>query len=547
MNQLNFTKTSLLGKTLLLQLLLILMIPAMGQSTACKADFDVKIDHTTKTAVFHAKSNKSPVVFGWTISDGSAYRGERMKHQFTAAGTYKVCLKAVAFDSVTNKRCTTEVCKAITIVDCSRLEAKFDVRIDGKTVKLIGTSNSKHAAYGYDLGDGTIKRGNPIKHTYNRAGEYEICFIVKDTLHGCITKVCKKIRIKKDCDLEAKFVYRQDGKDFKFLAKANQDPARFVWDMGDGTTLYGDEIKHSYKKPGVYKVCLTVYGKSTNSNDICKVEICERVVIKKENDCDLRADFDFKVKGNKIYLEAKSNQKDVHFFWTFGDGHDATGRVQKHKYQRPGVYEVCLIVFNPKTKCKVCVCKKIRIEKPCKLKAEIRTRQSSNKVLFKARSNASSDATYSWDFGDGTKGTGKAIRYKYAKKGVYIVTLVVADKNADCRIVVRTKIYIGVSKASKLNERVIEDKSDLDRPDQKIKPEWSATVYPVPAVGTIDVSSDDKNLTKVKIYSADGSLALEVNKDLRNIDISILTKGFYYAHVYADDGTVKVLKFIKES
>ncbi len=548
MNMLSHLKTTLLGKTLLLNLLLIMLVPAMGQTNQCKSDFEFKIDQNSKTIKLHARSNRQPVVFGWTISDGSTYRGQSISHTFRAAGTYRVCLKTIAYDSVTNTRCTTDVCKPITIVDCSRLEAKFDLRQDGKTIKVIGNSNSKHAVYAFSFGDGTIKRGKELKHTYDKGGAYEVCLVVKDTLHGCITRVCKKVLIQKDCELEAKYLYRQDGNDFKFLAKANQRPARFVWDFGDGTTAYGDEVKHSYKKPGIYKVCLTVYSQSTTSNKLCKVEVCKRVVVKKkERECELRADFDFKVHKNKLYVEAKSNEKNVHFFWTFGDGSDASGQRQKHKYDRPGVYEVCLIVFNPKTKCKVCVCKKVIIVKPCKLKAEIRTRQSSNIVLFKARSNASANASYYWDFGDGNTGKGKAIRHSYAKRGVYKVKLVIADRNADCKIVKYTVIYIGV-KPPKRAALQLDNSSSVERTESDETPlEWRANVSPVPAINKIDVTSADKELTKVKIYSSDGTLALEIDKDLHNIDISILSKGFYYAHVYAKDGTFKIVKFIKES
>lgn len=549
MNLLSHLKTTLLGKTLLLNLLLIMLVPAMGQTSQCKSDFEIKIDQNSKTIKLHARSNRQPAVFGWTISDGSAYRGQTVSHTFRQAGTYKVCLKTIAFDSATNQRCTTDVCKAVTIVDCSRLEAKFELRQDEKTIKVIGTSNSKNAVYAFSFGDGTVKRGKELKHTYDKGGIYEVCLIVKDTVHGCITRVCKKITIRKDCDLEAKYLYRQDGNDFKFLAKANQRPARFVWDFGDGNKAYGDEVKHSYKKPGVYKVCLTVYTQSTTNKDrICKVEVCKRVVVKKkERECELRANFEFKTHKNKLFVEAKANEHNLHYFWTFGDGTDATGKVQRHKYKKPGVYEVCLIVFNPKTKCKVCVCKKVIIVKPCKLKGEIKFRQSSNKFLFKARSNASALANYHWDFGDGSTGTGKAIRHTYSKKGVYKVKLVIKDRRADCKIVRYTLVYVGVKPPKRVAAQLDNSSEAVKDDSQELEIDWQANVSPVPAVNKIDVSSGDKTLTKVKIYGADGALALETDRDLHNIDISILSKGFYYAHVYASDGTFKIVKFIKES
>ncbi len=553
MNQLSFKKTFLQGKHLLLISLLTMMQliqPVFAQTSNCKADFAFQIDHNTKEVKFQARSNRSPVVFGWKISDGTFLRGDQVKHTFSAAGSYKVCLTAIAFDSVTNQRCTTDVCKEVTIVDCDRLEAKFDIEVDGLKVKLRGTSNSQHAVYGYDLGDGTVLRGNPIKHEYAREGIYEICFIAKDTIYGCVTKVCRKVKIENDdCDLEAKFDFRQDGNDFKFFAKSSVDPSRFVWDFGDGEQGYGDETKHSYREAGTYLVCLTVYSQGTNSTRICSTKVCKRVTIEKPNKCELRAEFEFRTDDLKAQFKAKANEDDLHYFWSFGDGEDGTGQEIRHKYKEAGVYEVCLIVFNPKTKCKVCICKKVIITKKCKLKAEIKSRVHLNKAEFKARSNASSDASYSWDFGDGSTASGAHVRHTYAKRGVYEVTLIITDKRADCRIKVSKKVYIGVRPhqidTRDLEQSIDSETKEIEKPNTD-NPVWVANVSPVPAMNKIDVSSKDKTVSSLKIYSLDGTLVLETDKDLSNIDISKLAKGFYYAHVYAADGSITTVKFVKE-
>ena len=71
--------------------------------------------------------------------------------------------------------------------------------------------------------------------------------------------------------------------------------------------------------------------------------------------CNLKADFKYKTDGRKIAVKGESNESGVLYFWSWGDGTSSTGQTAKHKYKKEGVYEVCLIVFNPKTKCKVCV------------------------------------------------------------------------------------------------------------------------------------------------------------------------------------------------
>lgn len=541
MNLLSLKKTHLLGKELLLILILFFSsVFSLSAQTNCKADFKYEIDHNTKEVKLAARSNKSPVKFGWKFSDGTVLRGEKVKHSFRAPGSYKVCLIAIAFDSSANQRCTTEVCKEITIVDCDRLEGRFVYETDGTTISVKGGSNSQHAVYGFSFGDGTVKRGQTLRHTYAQDGVYEVCLIIKDTLYGCVIKECKRVEISSnDCGLRAKFGYRQSENDFKFIAKANLDPARFVWEFGDGETGYGDEVKHSYDKPGVYRVCLTVYAKA-NDGSICSTKVCDKVVVRKEDKCDLRAKFELRMDGNKIVVEGIANEDNVHYFWAFGDGSDASGQKARHEYDRPGEYEVCLVVFNPETKCKVCVCRKIVIEKQCDLRAEIRHTVHRNFVNFHARTNAHGNAEYYWDFGDGNTGRGKNIRHTYAQDGRYLVTLSILDRKEGCRIQVRKYIYSG-SRMSTQEVELNTEVTTADDPDTR--PVWIAKASPVPSVNKVSISADVE-IKEVKVFDNKGNLVLTTeNKDL---DISDLSKGFYFAHVYAADGSMSTVKFIKE-
>ena len=634
----NTKKIFLQGKKLLLLIpaVLFLMNSAFSQTT-CRSDFDYRINQNSKTVVFEAKSNRTPAVFGFKFGDGTSSRGQRVSHTYSTAGSYNVILTTVAFDSVTNHRCTTSVTKKITIVDCDRLKASFRYVVDGMTVKLVGETNSQHAITIFKFGDGHSARKKEIKHTYSKPGIYDVCFIAEDTIHGCRKVVCKKVVISAPCKLEAKFDYRQEGNNLKFVAKASEAPARFLWNFGDGDKGSGDEIGHSYDKPGVYEVCLTVYALNATNNQICTTKVCRRIEIKKDNDCGLRAKFDYrqdrnhfkfkavandsharyvwnfgdgsdasgaevkheykkpgtylvcvtvytgklgskyhplcstkvckriiiekpscKLEGNyrfnvdRLYVkfEGKANEDKVHYFWSFGDGSDATGKLARHKYDKPGVYEVCLIIFNPRTKCKVCICKKVVIEKPCNLKAKIYERIDHNIVRVRARSNASNTSTFHWDFGDGSTATGRRARHKYAKKGIYIITLTVSDKRRDCRIQVKKKIVIGIRKQqfTTVDAQKEEDRIDAKKEimENKLENLWDAKVTPSPARSSVKISSEEKELSKVQIYDMNGSIVINLNENLSNIDISLLQKGFYYAHVTATDGTTTIVKFLKE-
>ena len=626
------TKFSLQGKRLLiLTSLLFWMGSIFAQSKNCRSDFKFEINQNTKTVTLKAESNRSPAVFGFKLGDGTFTRGQKITHTYAKAGDYKICLTTIAFDSTSNQRCTTEVCKKITIVDCDRLKANFRYVVDGLTVKLVGETNSNNVSTGFRFGDGQGERKDEVKHTYAKPGTYEVCYIAEDLTYGCrkevckkitlsapcdlrakfevrqdestvkfiaesnakparylwsfgdgtraagaevkhdydksgsyevclvvyalnatndqvcTTKVCKKITVEddNDCRLRAKFEFRQDGNAFKFFAKANQSPAKFEWNFGDGNDTTGDEVKHEYRKPGVYRVCVTAYTRGDEPGEVCKTTYCQKVEVKRP-DCDVKADYGFDKDGLTIKLKARANEDNLHYFWALGDGNDATGKLTRHTFDKPGKYEVCLIVFNPKTKCKVCICKTIIVEKPCRLKADFKLRQADEKIAVKARSNGSKLAKYYWDFGDGTTAKGKFARHKYTKKGIYVVTLWVADRTKGCKIEVQKRVAVGVKLTTPQVALVANNNTTQQDDVQQEAPAWEAKVSPSPARNQVKVSSEDKEVAKVEIFNTDGVVVKKDNENnLQNVDISLLPAGFYYAHVYASDGTKTIVKFLK--
>ena len=506
-----------------------------------RADFSLRTDGLVIKA--EAKSSSSNAVYGWTFGDGNTERGDEVKHRYAKDGKYTICL--FVKDTVTG--CTTKICKDVALRKCD-LKADFDLRSDGLTIKAEAKSSSNHVVYGWTFGDGDSERGREVKHTYAKDGKYSICLFVKDTVTGCTAKICKDVALR-DCDIKVDFDFKQHGNDFKFEAKSNEANAVFIWSFGDGEDGKGSTIRHSYDKPGVYKVCVTAILTNSTGTARCTATVCKRVEVKREKDtCDLRADFKYEIDGKKIVVKGHANEDSVLYFWSWGDGTSSTGQFAKHKYAKYGVYEVCLVVFNPKTHCKTCVCKKIVIEKPCNLRANFKYRVDGNKVIFRARSNSSS-VEYGWKFGDGDDARGNPVRHQYAKPGTYKVTLIVYDKRTGCKLEIVKRIIINRNSTAIID---MEEEADVDATsDIRVEApdyDWTATAFPVPSNNQVTFTSDQKILTHAIIYSQDGVKVLDTSLDVNQqeeVDITILPTGFYYAHLTASDGTVKIVKFLK--
>jgi hypothetical protein len=47
----------------------------------------------------------------------------------------------------------------------------------------------------------------------------------------------------------------------------------------------------------------------------------------------------------------------------------------------------------------------------------------------------------------------------------------------------------------------------------------------------VNVTSEDKGLQSVKVYALDGTVALEGTTNWSALNVSVLTPGYYYAHM----------------
>ena len=528
---------------------------ARCSTTVCKRVFikdcdqlkaSIKSTTSKLDAKFVATSNSRTVVFGWDFGDGSDARGREVKHSYAKKGGYKVCL--IAKDTITG--CVTRVCDEIKVDDGCDLEVKFSFKLDGLTLKAEGTSNSKNAAYGWVLGDGNTTRGDEVKHTFSKPGVYTVCFIAKDTVTGCVARKCVDVTVGRKCDLKADFEFAQDGNLFKFKAKANESNVKFVWSFGDDERGTGETTSHKYAKPGTYEVCVTAYLTTASGNTSCSTKVCKRVVVKDKNECDIKADFKYTFDGKVMHVVGQSDDPKVLYYWSWGDGTSGHTKTDKHKYAKDGVYEICLTVFNPKTKCKVTVCKRVSAEKPCRLRSRFSYKINGNKVTFKARSN-SKNVVYGWDFGDNSSQRGNPVRHQYASAGVYKVTLYAKDTVTGCVTEVSNRLIINRSNRGRSHkkeqpvqtpEREV-SKTSVEKP--RIILDWTASAYPVPSTSSVDFKAD-KELSSVKIYNAAGIRVLESElKSNKNVDITTLPTGYYFAHLTAVDGSVKIVKFVK--
>jgi PKD repeat protein len=405
-------------------------IDTVCQKVVVKRHCNIKADFTYRKsgrkAAFFARSNGT--YYKWNFGDGAVGFGKSIRHKYRKDGVYKVCLTVYSKD----RKCKRTICKRIVIKTPCKVQANFVHRTSGKNVYLFA-KRQRHAKYVWNFGDGTRGTGVRVKHSYKKPGIYVVCLKVYSRTGRCFKTFCKRIVIKDPCrHLKADFNFKTDGKLVSFKSRTNGSYT--LWDFGDGHKSRDANVRHKYYRAGVYKVCLTVWSK----NKKCKVTVCKRVIVK--DPCSrLKADFAYRVDGKYAKFESKSRNA-AYFLWDFGDGNTSRGKYGLHQYTSAGIYNVCLTVWTKDKKCKLKICKRVKVEKPCDLKADFRMNVDGNTVKFESNSNIGH--YYKWDFGDGTGSRDKNISHRYSRKGVYVVCLTVWDCTKRCSVRICKRVEI---------------------------------------------------------------------------------------------------------
>ena len=210
---------------------------------------------------------------------------------------------------------------------------------------------------------------------------------------------------------------------------------RFTWDFGDGTTGGGDRPVHVFDEPGDYRVTLTIEGDraaqcdNTNSDEM-RVRVVEAPIA--------RIDAPDRVAlGDAVVFDASGSSaasgRILAWRWDFGDGGTAEGAQAEHVFKTAGPHIVSLAIdTDAETSCSAVTGQRSILVNAAPLPdaGEDVVVGVDQEILFDASGSSDPDGAivnYSWNFGDGTTGSGMYVRHRFRESGQYEVDLTVTD------------------------------------------------------------------------------------------------------------------------
>ena len=254
-------------------------------------------------------------------------------------------------------------------------------------------------------------------------GAYSVCIdYVNGALGTTICSYCDSIYVGggTTCNFMIMSTPGSNLVDFHVTVPAGQ---MAQWSFGDGTNGTGSTPWHNYASPGTYQVCVQLIDMVSQ---VVTCTSCQTLTLPPaSNNCNFNAVPD-SMNGLTYYFYASPAYQGSTISWTFGDNTSGVGSFVSHTYAYNGVFVACMNETDSAgvLLCSSCVSMYVDSVGNCGINA---VNLQGSTYSFSVPSPVMNGNLVSWDFGDGTTGTGSTAYHSYTTSGIFNVCVTITD------------------------------------------------------------------------------------------------------------------------
>ncbi|MDC1188409.1 PKD domain-containing protein [Flavobacteriales bacterium] len=396
----------------------------------CLADFEfIVIDEEVTVTNTSLGSNSHS---HWTFERGSYDDGLTASYTYEETGLYEVCLST--WDSVSG--CQASVCKQVSIIkDTSEVfcSADFDyIPLSNGEIQFNNVSTGEYTDIRWDLGNGIFgNNASPIGN-YPNNGVYPVTIMIWDRSSKCQASHTEEIVIvavgedSVECHANFEF-FPTSGSEVVFKNISKGTFTQSFWKFSDGSSSYEESPTINFTSTGLNGACLTMFDSVSG----CQDKHCAQVPIIDDATSYCYAHFEYYVDSRTVYFDSEIKGGEIGgWIWDYDDGYNSNDSFPSHTYEKDGVYEVCLTVYDSLAGCFNTYCDHIsvlgdinEVEEYVHADFTYFLDTIDGKVYFKDESVGNPSDWY-WDFGDGdSAGATRDPIYEYEEDGYYEVCL----------------------------------------------------------------------------------------------------------------------------
>lgn len=198
-------------------------------------------------------AGSGPFAQKWDLGDGRHLDVPDPLVVYPAPGIYQVSLEAA------NPLTVAFASQSVTVVP--HPAAQFLVDDDtpgvGQSVNFLSQSGGlPPLSYRWDFGDGISSDETHPTHAYDAAGTYQVRLEIGNDFGVSEAFWTVSVGLPPEAEMTLADTV-PSGETVSGTAVGDESIDHFLWDMGDGTTYLGDQVRHIYRRQGDYFVSLS--------------------------------------------------------------------------------------------------------------------------------------------------------------------------------------------------------------------------------------------------------------------------------------------------